>query len=224
MFIKKFAKKSSIALLALVSSSLFANEQGANGEVWHNLSDPLAVYSNVSVGGGSEGVDVSASYGGYLNGQYKHKMTVEAMNDLDYYNVNYMLLNAGTNSGFTVETSWGRDLWDLTDVNNSSVGVFAKIPLMENKLTIYPKLNLGMLWGEDVDTTTYIQFDVTTRYKINHIFWVGITPTYTYAMKGYDIKEWDATLDVGAQLSGAFAVGAHWNDDNEFWFDVVFAF
>jgi hypothetical protein len=230
MFIKKIAKTSSIVLLTLFSSALLANvnTQVEKEETWLDLSDPRAIYSGVSVAGGNEGVNIAAKYGGYMNGQYKHQVSVEAINDLEYYNIDYMLVNANTQSGFTVESSWNRDIWGIKDVNDTSFGVFAKIPLLQNKfnnkLNIYPKLNLGMLWGDDVKSTTYIKFDATTRFKFNSMFWVGVTPTYTYAMKGYDLREWDATLDAGAQLSEAFALVAHVNNDEEFWVDVVFAF
>lgn len=217
-------KKTTAVLLTLSSVSLFANTQTENVEVWYDLSDPTAVYSNVSVGAGTEGVNISASYGGYLNGQYKHQITVEAMGDLDYYNVDYLLLNASSHSGFTVESTWGRDIWDIIDVNDTSVGVFAKIPMLNNKLNIYPKLNLGILWGDDIESTTYIKFDATTRYKFNDMFWVGITPTYTHAMKGYDLNEWDTSFDAGVQLSNAFSLAAHANTEEEFWVDVTFAF
>lgn len=217
-------KKITLTILSLCSMPLLANTQSNNQETWHDLSDPRAVYSSVSVAAGNEGVNLSASYGGYLNGLYKHKITVEAMNDLDYYNLDYMLVNASSNSGFSVESSWGRDIWDLEDVNDTSVGVFAKIPFMNNKLNIYPKLNLGMLWGDDIKSTTYIKIDATTRYSINRMFWVGVTPTYTYAMKGVELKEWDASLDAGVQLSSEFAFAAHVNNDSEFWVDVIFTF
>ena len=219
-------KKSTVALLTLFSSTLLANvnTQVQKEETWYDLSDPRAIYSSLSVAAGNEGVNISASYGGYLNGQYKHKITVEAMNDLEYYNVDYMLLNASTNSGFTIESTWDRDVFGLKDLNDTSVGVFAKIPLLNNKLNVYPKLNIGMLWGDEIDSTTYIKFDATTRYTFNRMFWVGITPTYTYAMKGYDVKEWETSLDAGVQLSSAFALAAHVNTDEEFWVDVIFAF
>jgi len=224
MTIKKLTNNGSIALLAFFSSSLLANAPASNEETWYDLSDPRAVYSGLSVAAGKEGVNISANYGGYLNGQYKHQVTVEAMNDLEYYNVDYMLLNANTKSGFTVESTWDRDVWGINDVNDTSFGVFANIPLLNNKLNIYPKMNLGMLWGDEVDTTTYVKFDATTRYKFNRMFWVGVTPTYTYAMKGYDINKWQGTLDAGMQLSPAFALSAHVNDDEEYWVKVLFTF
>lgn len=227
MTIKKCSKNVSLALLALFSTSVFANTQVKKEETWYDLSDPRAIYSGVSVAAGNEGVNISANYGGYLNGQYKHKITVEAMNDLEYYNVDYMLINANTDSGFTIESTWDRELRidkQYVDVNDTSLGVFAKIPLLNDKLNIYPKMNLGMLWGDIESTTTYIQFDATTRFRFNRMFWIGITPTYTYAMKGHDLSEWNATLDAGVQLSPAFALAAHVNDDEEFWVDVTFAF
>lgn len=226
MIENKVFKTTCIALCALTSASLFANpnESVATDENWYDLSDPMAIYSGVSVAGGNEGVNLTANYGGYLNGQYKHKVTVQAMNDLEYYNVDYLLLNANTHSGFTIESTWGRDLWKIKDFNDTSIGVFSKIPLLNNKLNIYPKLNLGMLWGEDVKSTTYIKFDATTRYTFNHMFWVGVTPTYTYAMKGYELSEWDASIDAGVQLSSSFALATHWNNDREIWLDVIFAF
>ncbi|WP_022940041.1 hypothetical protein [Psychromonas hadalis] len=219
-------KKCAVTLLTLFSASLVANvnTQVQKEETWYDLSDPRTVYSSLSVAAGNEGVNISASYGGYLNGQYKHKITVEAMNDLEYYNLDYMLVNASTDSGFTVESTWDRDIWGIKNLNDTSLGVFAKIPLLNNKLNIYPKLNLGMLWGDDVKTTTYIKFDATTRYTFNRMFWVGVTPTYTYAMKGYNVREWDASLDAGVQLSPAFALAAHVNTEEEFWVDVIFAF
>ena len=226
--IKKLAKTGSLLGLTLFSAALFANEKANTAQAWVDLSDPFAVYSGVSVAAGKEGVNISANYGGYLNGLYKHKITVEAMNDMEYYNVNYMLINASTNSGFTIETTWDRDLSNLNkaiikDANDTSLGVFANIPLLNNKLNIYPKLNLGMLWADEVDTTTYIKFDATTRFKFNHMFWVGVTPTYTYAMKGYELSEWQATLDAGMQLSPAFGISGHVNND-EYWIDIAFAF
>jgi len=217
-------KKATLTLLSLFSVPLLANAQGNTQETWNDLSDPRAVYSSVSVAAGNEGVNLSASYGGYLNGLYKHKFTVEAMNDLEYYNVDYMLVNASTDSGFSIESTWDRDIWGLKDLNDTSLGVFAKIPLMNNQLNIYPKLNLGMLWGEEVKSTTYIKLDATTRYNINRMFWVGVTPTYTYAMKGIDLKKWEASIDAGVQLSPAFAFAAHVNNDSEFWVDVIFTF
>jgi hypothetical protein len=218
-------KKSTLTILSLCGMSLFVNAEGnTDTETWPDLSDPRAVYSSVSVAGGNEGVNLSASYGGYLNGLYKHKITVEAINDLDYYNLDYLIVNASTNTGFSFESSWGRDLWDYDDVNDTSIGVFTKIPLMDGQLNVHPKLDLGMLWGDDISSTTYIKLDATTRYKINRMFWVGITPTYTYAMKGEDVKEWDASLDAGVQLTNEFAFSAHVNNDEEFWVEGIFTF
>ena len=216
-------KKRTLALLALSSVPLFVNAE-SNQETWPDLSDPRAIYSSVSVSAGNEGVNLSASYGGYLNGLYKHKITVEAMNDLEYYNLDYMVVNASTDTGFSFESTWDRDIWGYDDINDTSVGVFTKIPLMDNKLNIYPKLDLGMLWGDAVRSTTYVKLDATTRYNINRMFWVGVTPTYLYAMKGAELSEWDASLDAGAQLSENFAFAAHVNNDSEFWVDAIFTF
>lgn len=221
-----FYKKSAISLLALFSVSAFANsgKQTAEQQKWHDLSDPRAIYTGVSVAGGSEGVNISANYGSYLSSQFKQKITVEAMNDLDYYNVDYVVLNANTGSGFAAESSWNRDVWGINGANDTAFGVFAKIPLDKTQITIYPKLNMGMLWGGDDNTTTYIQFDATTRFKFNRMFWVGVTPTYTYAMKGIEINKWTGTLDAGVQLSPEFSLAASVNDDEEYWIQATFTF
>jgi len=228
--IKMTIKKITLSLLSVCSLPLLANTQGANQQVWHDLSDPRAVYSSVSVAAGKEGVNLSASYGGYLNGLYKQKITIESMNDLDYYNADYMLVNANTNSGFSLETTWDRDEWGIrelegvNDINDVSAGVFAKIPLMNSKLNIYPKLNLGMLWGDGVKSTTYIKIDATTRYSVTDKIWLGVSPTYTYAMQGYEINEWSGSIDAGMQLSSEFAFAAHFNTEDNFWVDVIFTF
>ncbi len=217
-------KKMRLVLFSLCSAPFIFNAQAEDTEVWHDLSDPHAVYSSVSVAGGNEGVNISASSGGYLNGQFKHKITLESMNDLDYYNADYMIVDSSHNSGFAIETSWGEDLWDVDDTNNTAVAIFSKIPLQGEQLHLYPKLNLGLLWGDDINSTTYITFDLTTRYNISDILWVGITPTYTYGMQGYDLREWNTSIDAGVQLSGDFAFAAHFDDDYDFWLSVIFTF
>lgn len=223
MLIKKLTKIASIASIAFFSS-VNVNAQDLDQDDWVNLSDPNAIYSGVSIAGGTEGIDISGKYGGYLNGQYKHQFIVEAMNDLEYYNLDYKVLNASSLSGFAVETSWDRDFWGMHDVNDSSFAVFAKVPVIDGQLNVHPKVNLGVLWGNDVESTTYLKFDATTRYKFNSMFWAGVTPTYTYATEGNDINEWQGTLEAGVQLSSAFSIAAHVNDDEEFWADVLFIF
>ncbi|PKF62181.1 hypothetical protein CW745_07235 [Psychromonas sp. psych-6C06] len=214
----------SLACMALFTLPLSVIAQEQNEENWIDLSDPRAIYSSVSVAAGNEGVNISGSYGGYLNGQYKHKITLEAMNDLDYYNVDYMLINASNNTGFSFESTWDRDVWGIRDVNDTSIGVFTKVPLMNNKLNVYPKLDLGMLWGDDVKSTTYIKFDATTRYSFTNKLWVGVSPTYTYAMKGIELSEWYGSVDAGIQLSESFAFSVHYNTDQEFSVKTIFTF
>lgn len=229
-------KKITLAMLALCSAGYLSTAQANplveadDPSTWHDLSDPYAVFSSVSVAAGKDGVNLSASYGGYLNGLYKHKVTVEAMNDLDYYNANYLIVNNKTNSGFSIETTWDRDEWGIREldnvgnVNDVSAGVFAKVPVMKGRLNVYPKLNLGLLWGDDVDSTTYIKLDATTRYNVTDVAWVGVTPTYTYAMKGYELNEWAGSIDAGIQLSSEFAFAAHFNTEDQFWVDLIFTF
>lgn len=225
-------KKITLSLLSICSLPLLANTQTDDQNTWHDLSDPRAVYSSVSVAAGKEGVNLAATYGGYLNGLYKQKITIESMNDLDYYNADYLLVNANSNSGFSLETTWDRDDWGIKeldgvkDINDVSAGVFAKIPMMvmNSRLNVYPKLNLGLLWGDKVKSTTYIKLDATTRYSITDTVWVGISPTFTYAMQGYEINEWGGSVDAGMQLSSEFAFAAHFNTEDELWVDVIFTF
>jgi len=224
-------KKTTLVLLSLCSAPLFANTHTSYQQDWNDLSDPRAVYSSVGIAAGKEGVNLSASYGGYLNGLYKHKMTVEAMNDLDYYNADYIVVNDRTKSGFSIETTWDRDEWgfneldDIDGVNSVAGGVFAKVPLLNNKkLNLYPKLNLGLLWGDDVDSTTYIQVETPLQYNVTERIWVGTTPTYTYAMQGYDIRDWNVSIEAGIQLSPEFTFVGNFNSDDELWFDVIFTF
>jgi len=224
-------KKITLALLSLCSAPLLANTQSSEQHTWHDLSNPREVFSSVGIAAGKDGVNLSASYGGYLNGLYKQKITVEAKNDLDYYDVEYMVLNDRTNSGFSVETTWDRDEWgfneldDVDGVNNVAGTVFAKVPLLKNEaLNLYPELKLGLLWGSGVDSTTYIQAEAPVRYNVTERAWVGATPTYTYAMQGYDINDWDVSVEAGIQLSPEFAFSGHFNSDDELWVKVLFTF
>jgi len=204
-----------ISLLTACASQAVAQQ---NNSHWVDFADPTAIYSKAGFAGGTEGVDLFAALGGYLSGQFKHQLTVEAMHDLDFYNVNYFAFNTGNDTGFSLDTTWDNES------DKVSVGVVKKLTLENKNIKIYPSMNLGMMWGDTISSTTYLELDMPIRYTFNRNFWVGVTPVYTYAMKGLDIKELHATLETGYQLAKDVAVSAHINDDKEAWADFTFAF
>jgi len=222
MSFKSLANKHVISLLALLFVLPYTNANGLDN--WHDMSDPQVIFSGVAVSAGNEGVNIAANYGSYLNSQFKQKFTVQAVNDLDYYRFDYSAVNLDKNTGFTVESAWNRDLWGINGFNDSSLGIFTKVPMGDGKFNFHPKLNLGMMWGGDIKSTTYIKFDATTRYSFNHKVWAGISPTYTYSMKGIELHKFQVTLDAGLQISPQFSLAGHINNDDEFWFDVIFTF
>ena len=218
-----------VKLLAASLLSVFAVHAVAEqNSSWVDFSDPTAVYSKAGFAGGTEGVDIYGALGGYLGGQFKQKLTVEAMHDLDYYNINYFALNTSNDTGFSLNTTWS-DLYDHSEYNNdsydkASVGVVKKLILENRSFKVYPSMNLGSMWGDSIPSTTFIELDVPVRYTVNRNFWVGVTPNYTYALRGLDIKDLDATVDAGYQLAKEVAVSAHFNNDEEVWADFTFAF
>jgi hypothetical protein len=189
-----------------------------------DFSDPTAVYSRAGIGGGTEGVDVFGSFAGYLGWQLKHQLTLEAKHDLEYYNVDYMVFNSRNNSGFLVDSTWSDD-YKGNSVNKAAVGVIKKIPLISNeKVTLYPALKLGMMWGNDINSTTYLDFEVAARYAITDLFWAGATPGYLYALRGVNVKEFKGTIDIGYELAENVGIAAHLDEDAEFWADFTLAF
>lgn len=225
MIFKNLTKKVTLGLFVLFSASSYAASDGQSStDNWYDMSDPRVIFSGVSVSGGSEGVNLGAHYGSYLTGEFKQKVTLQAMHDLEYFTADYILLNANTNTGFAVESTWDRDLWGIESFNDISLGVFAKILLKDERFNFYPKLNLGMIWGDEINSTTYIKFDATTRFNLNSMFWVGVSPSILYAMQGMELRKFQATLDAGIQLSPEFSFAAHINDDEGFWFDIIFTF
>ena len=226
MILKNSLLKVSIG--SLVSAFSLSAIAADNTDTWVDMSDPTAVYSNASIGGGNKGIDLSATYGGFLSGVYKHSFTVAAKQDFDFYEVNYLLLNSASKSGVTFDSTWGKDIridhTDYDDVNDTSAGVFAKLGYLNNRLNFYPKISVGFMWANHMEDTTYVKFDATTRYSFDRRFWVGITPTYAHGMKGVNFNEWTATIDAGAQLSDSFGVSLSANDDEEFTANVTFAF
>lgn len=227
---KKIYKSISLILPLLMTFSSQAAEdssavsEGASQDYWVDFSDPVAIYSKAGIAAGNKGVNVFAAYGSYLAGEFKQKLTVEAKNDLDYYTVDYLVLNSSNDTGFLVETVWDRDWEDWNDVNKVAVGVIKKIPLPEKNITLYPKLKFGFLWSNDILDTTFIEADIAIRYTLNNAAWFGITPSYFYTMKGVDNKEWGITGDIGYQFVEGFGIAAHSNSDKEFWVDITFAF
>ncbi len=222
----KFTKINPLALAVL---SAFAVQAAAEQHGrWVDFSDPTAVYSQVGLAGGTQGVDIYGALGGYLGGQFKQKLTVAAMHDLDYYNIDYFALNTTNSTGFSLKTTWS-DVYDEPEYdhdsyNKASAGVVKKLILENNNFKVYPSMNLGMMWGDSIPSTTFIELDIPVRYTVNRNFWLGVTPNYSYALRGLDIKDLDATVDAGYQLAEQVAVAAHFNNDEEVWADFTFAF
>lgn len=222
-------KFKTVNLLAASLLSVFAVQAAAEqSSSWVDFSDPTAVYSKAGFAGGTEGVDIYGALGGYLGGQFKQRLTIEAMHDLDYYNINYFALNTSNDTGFSLNTTWS-DRYDHGEYDNdsydkASVGVVKKLILENRRFKVYPSMNLGIMWGNSIPSTTFLELDVPVRYTVNRNFWVGVTPNYTYALRGLDIKDLDATVDAGYQLAEEVAVSAHFNNDEEVWADLTFAF
>ncbi|MGB5446105.1 MAG: hypothetical protein WBM99_11430 [Psychromonas sp.] len=214
------------AFAGQVAAEQLTSQKGAD------FSDPTAVYSKVGIGGGSEGVDVFGALGGYLGWQLKHQLTLEAKNDLDYYNVNYMAFNDRNNTGFLVKSTWGDqfkgesvdDESEDNSVDQASFGVIKKIPLKGTQFTLYPALHLGMMWGDDIASTTFLGAEAGVRFAVTNEFWLGATPAYTYALKGENVKEFKGTADIGYELAENVGISAHLDEDAEFWANFTFAF
>lgn len=211
----------SSALLAVFAGQVSAQQQTSKQGA--DFSDPTAIYSKVGLGGGSEGVDVFGALGGYLGWQLKHQLTLEAKHDLDYYNLNYMAFNSRNDTGFLLKSTWSDEYKD-NDVDKASFGVIKKIPLNNAQFTLYPAIHIGMMWGDDIDSTTYLEAEAALRYAVSDQLWLGAAPGYTYALKGVNVKEFKGTIDIGYELAENVGVSAHLDEDAEFWADFTFAF
>jgi|GEM_PF-2701609 len=223
MFKIKKIKLLSSAFLCVFAGQTLAQEAPQTQNRGVDFSDPTAVYSRAGIGGGTEGVDVFGSFAGYLGWQLKHQLTLEAKHDLDYYNLNYMVFNSRNNSGFLLDSTWSYD-YKGNSVDKTAVGVIKKIPLTNEQITLYPALKLGMMWGNNINTTTYLDLGVTARYAVTDLFWVGATPRYLYALKGVNVKEFKGTADIGYELAENVGVAAHLDEDAEFSADFTLAF
>ena len=234
-------KASAISLASLFSFSVLAAEgdaadvaPAAGGVAGGNdhWGSPLSMYSNVNLGSGSKGIDISATFGTYLGGVYQHKLEVAVKEDLEYYQINYLLLNNASNSGVTIDTSFSEDV-DFSnglgnkfynDVDSVKIGLFSKLDFPEPRFNAYPKMSVGYIWGGDIDSTTHIQFEVTVRFFLSEKVWAGATPAYIRSMDGEEIDEFKGTIDGGIKLSETFGMSASINEDKEFLGRVIFAF
>ncbi|MFT6347634.1 MAG: hypothetical protein ACJAYB_000624 [Psychromonas sp.] len=228
MEISKMFKIKKIKLLSSALFCVFAGQATAQQVAQTqyrgvDFADPTAVYSSAGIGGGTEGVDVFGSFAGYLGWQMKHQLTLEAKHDLDYYNLNYMAFNSRNNSGFLVDSTWSYDYKGYS-VDKTAFGVIKKVPLSNEKITLYPALKLGMMWGNDISTTTYLDVEVSARYAVSDLFWIGATPQYLYALKGVNVKEFKGTIDIGYELAENVGVAAHLDENAEFWAEFTLAF
>lgn len=223
LFKIKKIKLLSSALFCVFAGQAVAQQPAQNQYRGVDFADPTAVYSRAGIGGGTEGVDVFGSFAGYLGWQLKHQLTLEAKHDLDYYNLDYMIFNSRNNSGFLLDSTWSYD-YKGDSVDKTSVGVIKKVPLSNEKITLYPAIKVGMMWGNTISTTTYLDVEVAARYAVSDLFWVGVTPGYLYALKGVNVKEFKGTLDIGYELAQNVGIAAHLDEDAEFWADFTLAF
>jgi len=224
-------KVSIVSLIGLFSFTANAAEgDPVNTESW---GSPVATYSNVNLGSGTEGIDISANFGGYLGGVYQHRIEVAAKQDLEHYEANYLLLNSASDSGVTIESTWSEDVeFDrdegpdafFENVDSVEVGLFSKLKFPDDRLSAYPKMSVGYMWGDDIIDSTFVTFEIAVRFNVNDQIWVGAAPVYIHSMDGVEIEEFQGTVDAGIKLSETFGVSASVNHDQEFLGRVIFAF
>ena len=229
IIVKKNILKVTIASLASLLAFNVAAEDGA--ESW---GSPVATFSNVSLGSGSEGVDINATFGGYLSGVYKHRLEFASKEDMDHYEVNYLLFNSVSESGITIDSTWSEDVEyedyegsgkrHYYDVNSVDAGLFSKLVFPDPNFTAFPKMSVGYMWGDSIVDTTYVDLEVAVRYSFKEMFWVGVTPVFTHSMEGIEIDEFSGSIEGGIKLSETFGISASYNDDDEFIGNVIFAF
>ena len=221
-----------ISLIGLFSLAANAAEgDPVSSESW---GSPIATFSNVSLGSGTEGIDISASFAGYLGGLYQYQLEVASKQDLEHYEVNYLLLNTASESGVSIESTWSEDVEfdnengrgdiEFEDINTANIGLFSKLSFPDARVHAYPRMGVGYMWGEDILETTYVEFEIPVLFNINDMLWVGATPTYLHSMEGVEIDEFTGIIEAGAKLSETFGVSVSVNDDEEFLGRVIFAF
>ena len=183
---------------------------------WYNFGDPTDLHSYIAMYAGNEGADISFGLGGYLFGSFTHQLVLEANNNLEYYNIDYNIVDTSTNTGFSINTTWDRDFIFARDSHDTSVSVIKKLSIIPEEFAIYPQLYLGELLGSYVHSTTYVKLDSAFRYSVQkRRLWLGITPSYQYAITGENIREFNLLLDMGLQFTDSFGLSAHWDNDYE---------
>jgi len=227
--ILKISIMSLVGAFSLVSYAAEANATSA--EAW---GSPVATYSNVNLGSGTEGIDLSASFGGYLGGVYQHRIQVAAKQDLEHYEANYLLLNTASQSGVTIESTWSEDVEfdkefgkgevEFEDVDSVEVGLFSQLDFPDDRLKVYPKMNVGYIWGDSIIDTTFVEFELSVIFRLNDQIWFGAAPSYIHSMDGVVIEEFQGSVDAGIKLSETFGLSASVNEDREFLGKVIFAF
>lgn len=229
--VKSFIMKASaISLVSLFSLAIHAAD-GVSSASW---SSPVSTFSNATLSSGSEGIGISASLGGYLTGVYENRLQVATKEDLEYTEVNYLLLNNASNSGLTIESSWSEDVEfyrsgsehnaHYDDVNSVDVGLFSTLFFADPRVTAYPKMQVGYMWGDSIVDTTYVKFEVAVRFDFDDKMWVGATPLYSHGMDGVEIDELGGSIEAGMKLSETFGISASVDSNEEFLGNVIFAF
>ena len=217
-------KMIAVALCSLASYSVTADKQNYIAD----FSDPIAIYSNANVGVSDNGVDISLGLGGYLAGTFKHKLQVTVKDDLEYSEVNYLAVDTNSDTGFMLDSTWSKDLFFADNTNDISAGIIKNLPFMNDRLNFYPQLKVGAILGDYVESTTYIKFGLATRFSVTPGFWVGVTPSYAHAMKGYDLDQWNTSFDIGYMFKNGFGVSAQTvidtHEADEYRANIAFAF
>ncbi|MCK5819282.1 MAG: hypothetical protein KAH18_08510 [Psychromonas sp.] len=227
-------KKRTLKILALIAGSLIsisslALEQFNPKNYLVDFSNPLAVYTNLGLGMSNDGADIYGGIGGYLTGSFKQQLQIEAKGDLDYYNVNYLAVDSISETGFLLDSIWSRDYyWTTSNANDTSLGVIKKVPVIEGLVSVYPTLKFGYIWGGGVEDTSYLKLQIPIRFNIIQGFWAGMTPAYTHGMKGFDLNEWNGSLDAGYMFKNGVGLFAQTvldsHEDTQYRANVTLAF
>ncbi len=198
-----------VTTVAAILTTMFATTALANTNI--DFSNPYALYNGVSVGYGSNDLEVSAQFTSQVNNRWSLLGTYHSDDNFDNHDLRLNVIH-NNGIGYSVGYDYNAN-YDNRKLraNTLELAAHANLPV-SNDIRLVPEVSFGSFEHQKMSNTAYYtQLSLSMVYETRNNIWFSVTPEYSYSFN--DLKEdngrrssfrgWDVVADAGYKINSS---------------------
>ncbi|MCJ2376945.1 hypothetical protein LNL84_08865 [Vibrio sp. ZSDZ34] len=193
--------------IAVIVTTVFSTSALASKYI--NFSNPYALYNGLSVGYGSNDIDVKAQFTSQVDPHWDLLGTYHSDENFNNHDLRLNVIHR-TGVGYFIGYDYDSNYGDKgLRAKTGEIGVHVNVPISRN-VRLIPEMALGSFSHNSMsNNASFTQLSLNMTYDTRKNIWFSVTPEYTFSFN--DLKEdngrrssfrsWDLIADAGYSIN-----------------------